>query len=100
MVVEDNMSKLRWTLMVVYGSAHEEHKEEFLIELSNFYSCCTMPYIVGGDFNILRHSGEKNKKLNVTKSVDMFNSVINTLGVRDVFISGGKYTWSNNQAHP
>lgn len=60
----------------------------------------SIPYIVGGDFNILRHCGEKNKKRSCHRSNDVFNSIINTLALREIYISGGKYTWSNNQAHP
>ena len=42
----------------------------------------------------------KTKKMHRSKSVDLFNSIINTLGLREIYMSGGKYTWTNNQAHP
>jgi hypothetical protein len=32
----DNLKKCKWSLLVVYGSAHEEFKKEFLVELSSF----------------------------------------------------------------
>ena len=56
-----NMKKI-WTLCSVYGAAHEGDKNDFLSELADF--CCHIqtPLLIGGDFNILRHSGEKNKK--------------------------------------
>lgn len=54
---------------MVYGAAHEESKEEFLLELAAMCSSMNIPYIIGGDFNILRHPGEKNKK-NVEPQVD------------------------------
>lgn len=34
------------------------------------------------------------------KSIDLFNSIINTLALREMHIGGGKYTWTNNQTHP
>ena len=37
-------------MLVVYGSAHEEHKEEFLLELAAMCGSMQVPYIVGGDF--------------------------------------------------
>jgi hypothetical protein len=44
----------------VYGAAQEEHKEHFLSEL---VQACTsygdLPFIVGGDFNIIRNPSEK-----------------------------------------
>lgn len=100
MVLDDKRKKIVWGLLVVYGSAHEESKEEFLVELASMCSNMKVPYIVGGDFNILRHSGEKNKSFSICKSTNLFNSVINTLALREIHISGGKYTWTNNQAHP
>uniref|UniRef100_A0A8R7QH09 Endonuclease/exonuclease/phosphatase domain-containing protein n=1 Tax=Triticum urartu TaxID=4572 RepID=A0A8R7QH09_TRIUA len=100
LVLYDKKKKTNWGLLIVYGSAHEEFKEEFLSELASMCGCMQIPYIFGGDFNILRHSGEKNKKLCNHKSSDIFNSIINTLALREIHISGGKYTWTNNQAHP
>ena len=87
-------------LLVVYGPSHEELKGEFLVELAASCNGMQVPYIVGGDFNILRHSGEKNKKHNSHKSTDLFNSIISTLAPRKIHINGGKYTWTNQQAHP
>ena len=34
------------------------------------------------------------------RATDIFNSIINALALREIYISGGKYTWSNNLAHP
>ena len=62
MVVHDKKIKKDWGLLVVYGSAHEEHKVEFLTELSDMCGNITYPYIVGGDFNIIRNEKEKNNK--------------------------------------
>jgi len=39
----------------------EENKIEFLIELASFCSKNKDPYLVGGDFNILRFTSEKIK---------------------------------------
>jgi endonuclease/exonuclease/phosphatase family metal-dependent hydrolase len=58
------------------------------------------PYIVGGDFNILRHSGEKNTTFTPSHYFDLFNTIIHSLGPREIFMHGGKYTWSNKQAIP
>jgi hypothetical protein len=58
-VLWDKVKKCNWALIVAYGAAHEEHKSEFLTELASFCHDNFMPYIVGGDFNILRHCGEK-----------------------------------------
>lgn len=53
-----------------------------------------------GYCNILRHSGEKNKRMQCFWYNDIFNSIIHTSGLREPFIRGGKYTWTNSQKHP
>ena len=48
----------------------------------------------------MRFSDDKNKSFLGNKFTDLFNWVINTHGMRDVDLNGGKYTWSNNQLDP
>ena len=57
----DTSINVFWSLCCVYGAAHEEDKQEFLVELVDMCSHIPTPYIVGGDFNIIRHYGDKNK---------------------------------------
>lgn len=96
----DKRKKCQWALLVVYGPAHEELKEAFLSDLSEWCNKVNMPYIVGGDFNLIRHAGEKNRQANLPRSSHIFNSVINTANLREIFMSGGMFTWTNNQNPP
>ena len=98
--VWDKSKKLNYCVLVVYGSAHEEHKVEFLTELSDMCGNITYPYIVGGDFNILRYAREKNKRTRTSHASDLFNYIINTFCLREVDMNGGLYTWSNKQQNP
>lgn len=84
----------------MYGVAHEEDKDEFLSEVAFFCSHMTVRFIIGGNFNILHHCGEKNKCFIRTRHIDRFNSVINSSNLREIFMSGGLYTWTNKQSHP
>jgi hypothetical protein len=87
-------------LIIVYGATQEENKEDFLAELSSFGNSMLVPYVVGEDFNILRHAEEKNAHFVQSHSSDLFNSIIHTLGLREIYMHRGKYTWSNNHANP
>lgn len=49
----------KWALTVVYGPAQFERKEAFLTELVQMANHETLPILIGGDFNILRHPREK-----------------------------------------
>ena len=59
-VIKNKVDGFRWALLSVYGVAQEEHKEHFLSELVR---ACTsyrdLPFLVGGDFNIIRNPSEK-----------------------------------------
>ena len=53
------MDGFKWALVVVYGPAQNNLKEQFLTELVNMCSHEKLPILVGGDFNILRTPYEK-----------------------------------------
>jgi hypothetical protein len=38
--------------------------------------------------------------MRTNKLTDMFNSIINTYALREIHLSGGQYTWTNNQIDP
>ena len=95
----DKRLKKKWNFINIYGAAQEENKREFLTELANFCGKNKDPIILGGDFNIIRYSSEKNKG-GLHKSPGLFNSIIDTFELIDVHMSGGRYTWSNNQTPP
>jgi hypothetical protein len=59
-----------------------------------------IPSLIGGDFNILRFANEKNKGGGVTRFSDEFHSIINKFALREFPLSGGMFTWSNNQENP
>jgi hypothetical protein len=50
---------MKWNLIIVYGAAQVEDKEDFLIELGNACSDQELPLLIGGDFNIIRFPSEK-----------------------------------------
>jgi hypothetical protein len=90
--VWDKKLDIKWIIMNVYGAAQEEHKDGFLVELANFCAGNKEPYIVGGDFNILRFSSEKNKKFVPNRFSNTFNAIIHMNELRDLEFSRGKFT--------
>jgi hypothetical protein len=58
----------------VYGSAYEEKKQEFISELHELFLNWDGPAMIGGDFNLIRSSQDKNY-LNIDyRWVDKFNT--------------------------
>jgi hypothetical protein len=92
----DKRNKVKWNLLIVYGAAHDEHKLEFLSELSSFCSRNAEPILIGGDFNIIRFASERNRQCGVQRFSDLFNSLIDFYELRKIKMTRGLYTWSNN----
>jgi hypothetical protein len=90
----------KWCLVIVYGAAQDDEKDDFLTDLGDICSDQSLPLLIGGDFNLLRGANEKNKALKPSRWNDMFNYIINTCEMREIDMSGGQFTWSNNQTVP
>jgi hypothetical protein len=56
----------------------------------------TIPMVIGGDFNIIRRPDEKNNDNYNDRWPFLFNAVIDALNLREIDMSGRKYTWANN----
>jgi hypothetical protein len=59
--VRDRKTDFKWVLVAVYGAAQPKYRESFLIELVQACSSGNLPLCIGGDFNIIRNSSEKEQ---------------------------------------
>jgi hypothetical protein len=98
--VSDLKLQKEYWLVIVYGAAQYEDKDLFLQTFSDICENLDILSLIGGDFNILRFANEKNKGCGVTRFSDEFNSIINKFALRELPLSGGMFTWSNNQENP
>ena len=90
----------QWNLIAVYGAAQDEHKQSFLTEI---VQCCqneSLPFLMGGDFNIIRGPNEKNNDRYDDRWPSLFNAVINSLDLRELELSCRKFTWANSLPQP
>ena len=59
-ILKNKVDGFWWALLSVYGATQDEYKEHFLSELVRACSNCgNLPFLVGGDFNIIRNPSEK-----------------------------------------
>ena len=72
----------------VYGPAQEASKTSFLIELVNLAKDNPHPFIIGGDFNLLRFPFEKSKGRFDNRWPLLFNAVIDSLDLREITMVG------------
>ncbi|KAG2590773.1 hypothetical protein PVAP13_5NG412800, partial [Panicum virgatum] len=96
----DKQLKVKWNLITVYGAARDERKDTFLSKLVSFCSRNRDPFIIWGDFNLVRFPSEKNKPMVVGRFTNCFNAIISAYELIDIHMTNGKYTWSNNQSDP
>lgn len=89
-----------WHLVLVYGPAQVEDKENFLTEFARLCNGCQGPVVIGGDFNIIRKITEKNKPCSLPRWSHIFNSIIETAGLKELPLHGRLYTWANNHEDP
>jgi len=58
-------------------------------------NCANLPFLVGGDFNIIRNPSEKNNSRYNDRWPLLFNAIIESLNLRELELTRRKYTWAN-----
>ena len=91
---------IQWALVAVYGAAQPELKMDFLANLVRVCGNERLHVLVGGDFNIIRRSDEKNNDNFDARWAFMFNMIIKSLDLREMALSGRKFTWGDALANP
>jgi endonuclease/exonuclease/phosphatase family metal-dependent hydrolase len=86
--------------VAVYGAAQPEFKEQFLTELVQACRKVSLPLLVGGDFNIIRNPSEKSNDRYDDRWPFLFNAIIDGLNLREIEMSGRKFTWANSNKVP
>ncbi|RVW99827.1 putative ribonuclease H protein [Vitis vinifera] len=68
-------------------------KEDFWEELSAIRGLWEDPWCLGGDFNAVRFPEERRNSLRLTIEMRRFSEVIGELGLKDLPLAGGPFTW-------
>ena len=87
--------------MGVYGPFTKDERECMWEEIGAIRGIWEEPWCVGGDFNIILSQRERNRQGRITAAMRRFAQVIDELGLVDLPLQGGGYTWSggpNNQS--
>ena len=95
--VEDNFM---WAFTGVYGPMKKRKRKLFWEELGALRGLWEGPWCIGGDFNMVLSPNDRNSVGRISHHMRRFNEVINELGLRDLPLQGGPFTWRgghNNQ---
>jgi endonuclease/exonuclease/phosphatase (EEP) superfamily protein YafD len=80
--------------------ADHSRTREFLEELEAEVANCSLPLVVGGDFNLIRRSQDKSNEVVCWSRIRRFNDAIAAMALRELNRAGPRFTWTNNQVDP
>ncbi|XP_022680743.1 uncharacterized protein LOC111256665 [Setaria italica] len=89
-----------WSLTAVYGPQPEADKVEFLDELRSVQQLATALWVIAGDFNLLLRASDKNRNNINRRNLGRFRRFVDELQLKDVYLHGRRYTWSNEREDP
>jgi exonuclease III len=84
----------------VYAPTEHTLKQSFLDELKSIAPTTAIPWIILGDFNLMRFSTDKNNNNFRQTEADSFNNTINSLSLIELPLLDRAYTWSSNRQNP
>ena len=90
-----------WVFTGVYGSFTREERECLWEEIGAIRGIWEEPWCLGGDFNIILSQSERSRQGRITSAMRRFAQVVDELGLVDLQLQGGSFTWSgglNNQS--
>jgi hypothetical protein len=85
-------------LINVYGPTSNNLKDDFLTEIRMVACLHDLPWILLGDFNLLRDTSESTSyNPNIHRMIE-FNDMIDDLDLNEIQLFDRSFTWSNK--HP
>ncbi|KAM3394231.1 hypothetical protein P3S68_003233 [Capsicum galapagoense] len=97
MKIRKNQNSENFYVTVVHAKCTKVERKELWNSLENLNKIITMPWCIGGNFNVILHPEEKLGGLphRNSKSFD-FMECMDSCGMTDIGYTGSKYTWCNN----
>jgi exonuclease III len=92
--------QFEWAFSGVYGPNLDVDRFILWDELAGVRSWWGVPWCIGGDFNVVRFPSEKLRAGRLTRAMTTFSDFIAELGLIDLPLLEGQFTWSNNQDPP
>ncbi|KAJ9691417.1 hypothetical protein PVL29_013560 [Vitis rotundifolia] len=89
-----------WVFTGVYGPFTKNERDCMWDEIGAIRGLWEEPWCVGGDFNVILSQRERNRQGRTSAAMRRFAQIIDELGLVDLPLQGGGYTWSggpNNQ---
>jgi Endonuclease/Exonuclease/phosphatase family len=99
-VILQTSSNFSFLLTNVYGPIDDSRRSDFFNELRLIRMISDLPWIILGDFNVLRSQDETTGGPRPLGPMTNFNDLIDELNLVEIPLQGRKYTFSNQQPNP
>lgn len=84
----------------VYGPADDPSKPQFITELRQIAARISHPWIIAGDFNLVRWLTDRSALQRSYSLMDGFNKFITDTGLIDIPLRNRVFTWSSKRPQP
>uniref|UniRef100_J3NC32 Reverse transcriptase domain-containing protein n=1 Tax=Oryza brachyantha TaxID=4533 RepID=J3NC32_ORYBR len=99
-LLQEKQGNRSWFATFVYGPQRDEDKLLFLQELQDVKGLCGGSWLIAGDFNMIISAEDKNNSRVNRRMMRAFRNSLNSLEVKELYLFGRRYTWSNEQQIP
>jgi len=99
-VLSSTASEQCFSITNVYAPSDNHDSGTFLDDLLELQPYISGPWILAGDFNLVRNSAEKNTGTLNVPLCSHFNDTLDRLGVVELPLLDRLYTWSNKRSSP
>ena len=89
--------QFEWIFTGVYGPNSDSERGLLWEELAGLLSWWDAPWCIGGDFNVIQFPSEKSRRAVLSPAMNEFSDFIAKMGLLDLPLEGGLFTWSNNR---
>lgn len=99
-ILKDIALGCEWMLTRVYGPTNTTNRDAFWEELLEVRERWSVPWVVGGNFNVIRFVHKKSSRVRITRSMRDFDDSVRNGNLRYCLLANAKYTWTNGQEAP
>lgn len=78
----------------------DAHKPAFIRELGSLASQVHHPWVLGGDFNLVRWLTDRSGNQRSFTLMSLFNDLIRDLDLIDIPLRNRRFTWCSNRPEP
>lgn len=99
-VLTEISSGQKFTVTNTYGPSVDQQKSEYIKELRKLAANIEGPWLIAGDFNLVRWLVDRPGDMRGISLMCEFNDLITEFALSDVPLKNRSYTWSNHRPIP